>query len=270
MTLNEAEKILEAAGIDDARHEARIIFATVGGEPLYKLLTPSYKTESEEAIKAVYRRADREPLAYIIGSIDFYNESYIVTPDCLIPRSDTELLVDIAVSMIPDGESFIDIGTGSGCVALSTLRNTKNTTALAVDISEGALSVAKKNAELLGVSDRVKFLLADATLAPVCDRVFAVLSNPPYVADECYKTLEPEIFKEPKSAFVGGNDGGDFYRVLTPLYRDIIDPKGFIAYEIGFDQADMLRSIAEENKMSCRIYKDMGARDRVALLRPLI
>ena len=67
-----------------------------------------------------------------------------------------------------------------------------------------------------------------------------------------------------------GNDGGDFYRVLTPLYRDIIDPKGFIAYEIGFDQADMLRSIAEENKMSCRIYKDMGARDRVALLRPLI
>lgn len=269
MTLTEAEKILADAGIEDARHEARIIFATVGGEPLYKLLTPSYKTESEEAKNAVYRRADREPLAYIIGNIDFYNENYLVTPDCLIPRSDTELLVDIAVSLIPVGESFVDIGTGSGCVALSTLKNTKNTTATAVDISEGALSVAKKNAELLGVSERVKFVLSDASLGPVCDRAFAVLSNPPYVADECYKTLEPEIFKEPKSAFVGGKDGGDFYRILTPMYRDIIDPKGFIAYEIGYDQGDMLRSIAEENKMSCRIYKDMGSRDRVALLRPL-
>ena len=266
MTLAEAEKILADAGIDDARHEARIIFAAIGGEPLYKLLTPSYATENDDAVKAVYRRAEREPLAYIIGNIDFYNESYIVTPDCLIPRSDTELLVDLAVSMIPEGERFIDIGTGSGCVALSTLKNTKNTTAIAVDISDGALSVAKENARLLGVADRVEFIKADAMAAPVCDRVFAVLSNPPYVAEECYKTLEPEIFKEPKSAFVGGADGGNFYRRLTPMYKDIIDPRGFIAYEIGFDQGDMLRTIAKDNEMSCHIYKDLGGRDRVAIL----
>lgn len=266
MTLSEAEKILADAGIEDARHEARIIFAAVGGEPLYKLLTPSYATESDEAKSAVYRRAEREPLAYIIGNIDFYKENYIVTPDCLIPRSDTELLVDIAVAMIPPGEKFADIGTGSGCVAISTLKNTENTTAIAVDISEGAISVAKRNAQLMGVSERLEFIKTDAMAAPVCSDVFAVLSNPPYVSDECYKTLEPEIFKEPKSAFVGGADGGDFYRTLTPMYRDIIDPKGFIAYEIGFDQGDMIRKIAEENEMSCRIYKDMGGRDRVAVL----
>ncbi len=267
MTLLEAEKILDGAGIEDARHEARIIFAAVGGEPLYKLLTPSYSTESEEAIKAVYRRAEREPLAYIIGNIDFYNENYLVNPSCLIPRADTELLVDLAVHLIPEGKSFVDIGTGSGCVALSTLKNTKNTTAIAVDISRDALDVAKKNAERIGVSDRVTFLLTDATAAPVCDKAFAVLSNPPYVTDECYETLEPEIFKEPKAAFVGGSDGGDFYRTLTPMYKSIIEEDGFIAYEIGFDQGDLIRKIAEENEMSCKIYKDLGSRDRVALLR---
>ncbi len=267
MTLNEAERLLDGAGIEDARHEARIIFATVGGEPLYKLLTPSYNSENPEVDKAVKARCERTPLAYIIGEVDFYRESYLVTPDCLIPRPDTELLVDFAVMNIPRGESFIDLCTGSGCVAVSVLKNTSETRAVAADISEKALNIARKNAEYNGVSDRIEFIEADVLEEPICERVFAVLSNPPYVADECYKTLEPEIFKEPKIAFIGGCDGGDFYRRLTPLYRDIIDDRGFIAYEIGYDQAEMLMSIAEENGMSCRILKDMGANTRVAVLR---
>ncbi len=267
MTLSEAEKLLDAAGIEDARHEARIIFATVGGEPLYKLLTPSYNSEKSEVEKAVKARCSRMPLAYIIGEIDFYRENYFVTPDCLIPRSDTELLVDFAVMNIPAGETFLDLCTGSGCVAISTLKNTKETRAVAADISDAALDIAKKNAEYNGVTDRISFISADVLDAPICDKVFAVLSNPPYVADDCYKTLDPEIFKEPKIAFLGGKDGGDFYRRLTPLYRNVIDDKGFIAYEIGYDQSEMLTEIAEENNMFCKILKDMGARTRVAVLR---
>ncbi len=267
MTLSEAEKLLSDVGIEDARHEARIIFATVGGEPLYKLLTPSYNSENPEVEKAVKSRCSRTPLAYIIGEVDFYRERYFVTPDCLIPRPDTEVLVDFAVMNIPEGETFVDLCTGSGCVAISTLKSTRNTRAVAVDISESALNIAKKNAEYNEVCDRVKFICADVLEKPICEKVFAVLSNPPYVSDDCYKTLEPEIFKEPKIAFVGGCDGGDFYRRLTPMYRDIIDEHGFIAYEIGYDQSDLLMEIAEENSMSCKILRDMGAHTRVAILK---
>ena len=267
MTLSEAEGLLSEAGIEDARHEARIIFAAVGGEPVYKLLTPSYNSESAEVAVAVKRRAERVPLAYIIGSVDFYRECYFVDENCLIPRPDTELLVDIAVQNMPEGAHFIDLCTGSGCVAISTLKNTKNTIATAVDISEGALAMAQKNAEYNGVTERIEFLCADALAAPVCERTFALLANPPYVSRECYESLaEPEIFKEPKAALVGGEDGGDFYRALTPMYKNIIHPRGFIAYEIGYDQGDMLRAIAEENSMECEIYKDLGGRDRVAFL----
>ena len=267
MTLKEAEKLLTDAEIEDARHEARIIFAAVGGEPIYKLLSPSYSSENPEVEGAVLRRANREPLAYIIGWVDFYNERYKVTPDCLIPRPDTEVLVDYAVANIPEGESFIDLCTGSGCVAISTLCNTKNTRCTAVDISESALSVAKENAGFMEVEDRIEFIKADVTKGALCDKTFAVLSNPPYVSDSAYRTLEPEIFREPSIAFLGGEDGGDFYRILTPMYRDIISDDGFIAYEIGYDQAELLAKIAAENSMRCSILRDLSGNTRVAVLR---
>lgn len=267
MTLKEAEKLLSDGGIEDARHEARIIFAAVGGEPVYKLLTPDYSSENKEVEGAVLRRAKREPLAYIIGWVDFYNERYKVTPDCLIPRPDTETLVDFAVDSIPEGETFLDLCTGSGCVAISTLANSKNTRAVAADISEGALSVAKENAEYMQVSDRIEFIKADVTEKALRSKVFAVLSNPPYVSESAYKTLEPEIYSEPKIAFLGGEDGGDFYRKLTPLYRDVIADEGFIAYEIGYDQADLVACIAAENDMRCSILRDLSGNTRVAVLR---
>ena len=270
MTLKEAESILSEAGIEEARHEARIIFAAVGGEPIYKLLSPCYTSESKDIEAAVYRRAKREPLAYIIGWVDFYNERYKVTPDVLIPRPDTEVLVDYAVNNIPKGECFIDLCTGSGCVAISTLSNTEDTRALAVDISEKALAVAKENAEFMNVSSRIEFLEADVTKSAVSNGVFAVLSNPPYVSESAYRELEPEIFKEPEIAFLGGEDGGDFYRVLTPLYRDIIKDDGFIAYEIGYDQADLIAKIASENMMRCSILRDLSGNTRVAVLRKII
>ena len=145
--------------------------------------------------------------------------------------------------------------------------NTKNTTAIAVDISGGALAVATENAHKNGVADRIHFQLADLTKEVIDEPVFAVLSNPPYVADSVYADLENEIFHEPKEAFVGGDDGGDFYRKLTPIYKEFIAEKGFIAYEIGYDQADLLKSIANDCSMTCEILKDLSGNDRVAVLR---
>ena len=263
MRLKEAIDILREAGIESADYDARELFRLYVGSPVML----NSECENPELISAIERRAKREPLQYIIGEVGFYRETYMVSPDCLIPRADTEILVDYAVKNLPEGACFLDLCTGSGCVAISTLKNTKNTTAVAVDISGGALAIATENAHKNGVADRINFQLADLTKEVIDLPVFAVLSNPPYVTDSAYEELEEEIYHEPREAFVGGDDGGDFYRRFTPIYKNYIAEKGFIAYEIGYDQADLLREIAGECGMSCEILKDLSGNDRVAVLR---
>lgn len=267
MTLKEASDLLHSSGIADPLFEARLIFEELGGFKKYELLSPSVSTDEKSVEDAVYRRAKREPLQYVLGVAYFYREVYKVTPDVLIPREDTEILVDYAVKHLREGDLFFDLCTGSGCIALSVLNNTKDTRALMVDISEGAIRVAEENAASLGLSERVSLLIADATLplsGPGSPR--AILSNPPYVTSKAYGELEKEIYFEPKGAFVGGEDGGDFYRKITPIYRDIIPNDGFIAYEIGYDQAELLKAIASECSMRCEIIKDLSGNDRVAVL----
>ena len=263
MTLKEAIEILRRAGIESADYDARELFRFYRKGPIML----NTECDSPDLLSAIDRRANREPLQYIIGEVGFYREVYRVSPDCLIPRSDTEILVDYAVHNLPEGATFLDLCTGSGCVAISTLKNTKGTSAVAVDISSGALAVATENALKNGVADRINFQLADLTREVIDLPVFAVLSNPPYVTDSAYSALEKEIYHEPKEAFVGGVDGGDFYRRLTPIYKNYIAQDGFIAYEIGYDQADMLREIASECGMSCEILKDLSGNDRVAVLK---
>ncbi len=268
MKLSDAVKRLSEAGIEDARREARVIFTALGGYSLADLVGADLKTGNASVIEAVERRAKREPLQYIIGKVDFYFESYKVSPACLIPRQDTEILVDLAVKMLPPGERFIDLCTGSGCIAISTLKNTKGTTATAVDLSGAALAIARENAEQNGVSDRLTLIERDALCERVDGDFFAVLSNPPYVTERAYESLDPELYFEPKMALVGeGEDGAGFYRRITELYSDAIKDGGFIAFEIGYDQADALKRIAAEFNMSCEIIKDLSGNDRVALLR---
>lgn len=269
MKLKDATALLEAAGIESAREEARIIFSELGDIPHYKLLSPEAESNSDAVARAVKRRASREPLGYVLGEVDFFRERYKVTPDCLIPRPDTEILVDTAIKNLPEGARFLDLCTGSGCVALSVLNNSTKTSALAVDISHGALLVARENSERLGLSDRVEFLERDVLSGRIEGDFYALISNPPYVTNAEYDALEKEIYFEPRAAFLGGEDGGDFYRALTALYRDVCKRGGFIAYEIGYNQGELLRQIAKENLLVAEIIKDLGGRDRVALLRAL-
>ena len=268
MTLSEAMVQLKCAGIEDAREEARIIFERLGGIPRYRLTDVTLTCEGERVKAAIKRRCAREPLGYILGEVDFYRESYEVSPACLIPRSDTEVLVDLAVRLIPEGESFLDLCTGSGCVAISTLKNTKNTTATAVDISPAAIEIAKRNAKRNGVSDRITFREADLFESDLSEyHPFAILSNPPYVSTSAYEGLEREIFFEPRIAFTSGEDGADLLRRLVDICKTAIKAEGFFAFEIGFDQGDIMRSLAEAHGLSVEIVKDLGGRDRVALFR---
>lgn len=269
MRLSEITKTLRDAGIENARGEARMLFEHFTDVKREHLFGIDAESNSPELISAVKRRAEREPLQYILGYADFYRERYTVTPDCLIPRQDTEVLVELATKLIPEGENMLDLCTGSGCIAISTAKNTKGTTAVAVDISEKTLSLAKKNAEANGVADRIEFLRLDVTERAIDGKFYAILSNPPYVTPEAYEGLEKEIFHEPKIAFVGGEDGLYFYRRLTELYKNSLKDGGFIAYEIGYDQSEGITEIAKQNGMTSKIINDLGGNPRVAILKPI-
>lgn len=258
------------AGIENASYEVKCLYKKFGGIKS-SIIFGDEVSKSPELYYAIKRRLHREPFSYIMGDVGFYNECYITTPAVLVPRQDTEILVDYAVKNLRHGARFLDICTGSGCIAISVLNNTKETTALAIDISGDAIDVARKNRELnLGEGGESRLALKEVdALTFECDEQFdAILSNPPYIAEDVYKGLEAEIFFEPRIAFVGGGeDGGDFYRDLTAKYKNNLSEGGFIAYEIGYDQGDLLCSIAEREGFSSEIIKDYSGNDRVAVLR---
>ena len=267
MKLDEAIKLLSEAGVPDPEFDARSIFLSIGGVALYDLRRADVCAGA--LLDAIRRRASREPLQYILGKVGFYKEEYKVSPDCLIPRSDTEILVDLAVREMPKGGRFLDLCTGSGCVAISTLANTEDTTAIAVDISDGAIRIAKENAAINNVESRLTLLKAD--LMTEEDAFFgaydAVLSNPPYIRQDVYEGLEKEIFMEPSIAFVGGEDGLDFYRRILDLCPRMVKPGGFIAMEIGFDQGDALLGLCRERGLDGSIVKDLCGNDRVVFIK---
>ena len=266
MTLKEAIDLLRESGVDSPEYDARELFRAFAGLST-PILTQGTSSDSEELISAVNRRSKREPLQYILGSVGFYREEYRVTPDCLIPRSDTEILVDYAVKHIPEGESFADLCSGSGCVGISTLKNTKNTHCDSYDISDGAIALTKENARSNGVEDRLTVLKRDLLTEDIDGEYYAILSNPPYIPREVYEGLEREIFQEPMIAFVGGDDGLIFYERLTPVCIKRLKAGGFLAYEIGYDQREALEDIARRNGCSCEIIKDYSGNDRVVVLR---
>ena len=267
MKFKEAVALLIECGIEDAKFDAAEIFIRLGGFNRSELLLSNPETDDEAILSAIKRRSKREPLQYILGEVYFYNERYRVTPDCLIPRSDTECLVEYAVKNIPRGECFIDLCTGSGCVGISTLANTKNTRAVLVDLSLPAVELARENAKRNGVIDKIRFECRDVLLPYEGEEIFAVLANPPYVTHIEYASLMPEIYFEPKMAFVADNNGLLFYERITEIYVNKIKKEGFIAYEIGKDQGNALRKIAERHSMDIEIIKDYSDNDRVAVLR---
>ena len=220
------------------------------------------KSEAFEA--ALNRLKNREPLAYIIGEWYFYDEIYKVSPHCLIPRPETELIVEELIKRLPPNGVFADLCTGSGCIAISVLAHRKDCSAIAVDISNEALNIAKQNASLNGVSDRIKFLSGNLLIEnPLGSQLFDIIvSNPPYISSEVIDTLEPEVLCEPRIALDGGNDGLIFYKRFTTEFVNNIKPNGFLICEIGYDQAAPLKKLC-----NCEIKKDYSNNDRILILQ---
>ena len=263
--------LADVAG-DAASYEAREILGAVLhlGEaairmiPFSKEELPEKTGEKIETILA--RRKRREPLEYILGYAWFYGLCFSVSPDCLIPQADTEIVCEKLISRLKDGMRFADICTGSGCIALTALTQTKGTTAFGYDISDGALQIAGRNAEKFGLSERFTIRKADVFSENFLadDGEFdLIVSNPPYISTAVIETLSPEVKNEPHIALDGGADGLLFYRRLLEVCPSKIRKGGALLLEIGYDQRKALAALCDTYGLSCEFYRDFGGNDRV-------
>ncbi len=267
MTLSELTAALTEGGTLDAALEARLIFTVLGGYSPAALIGADPASDAPAVADALARRLKREPLQYILGEVTFRNETYRVTPDCLIPRPDTELLVEWAIRLLPQDACFADLCTGSGCIAVSTLAARTDVRGAAYDISEGALQLARENAARNGVANRVTFHKRDLLNEEIDGVYDALLSNPPYIPPAVIDTLAPELSYEPRLALDGGEDGLDFYRAILAYGLSHLRAGGYLLFEIGYDQADALRALAASYNLHCRIERDLGGNDRLAILQ---
>ncbi|WP_324829143.1 peptide chain release factor N(5)-glutamine methyltransferase [Qipengyuania zhejiangensis] len=220
--------------------------------------------------RLVERRLRHEPVAYLVNTQEFYGLRLAVTPDVLIPRGDSEVLVDAALDIVPDAGRVLDMGTGSGALLLAYLANAPQARGVGIDASPGALEVATANCERLGLSERARFLLADWTTkdwdAPL-GQFDLVLCNPPYVEDDA--PLDRDVREyEPASALFAGPQGLDDYRVLVPQLGKLLLPGGVAILEIGATQGDAVGDIARESGFAVAVRKDLGGRPRALVLRP--
>ena len=243
---------LRAAGVIDARQEAGSLLAQALRCDRTYLITHGNDPVTGEQLDRfrvlIARRAAREPLQYIIGYQEFFKLSFEVTPDVLIPRPETELIVEAALELA-DRErslSILDVGTGSGCLVISLLHELKIAHATATDISPKALEVARRNAQRHNVSDRVTFNQSDS-LAPLTQSAFSlIVSNPPYIPAAEIATLQREVRDyEPLTALVSGADGLDHIRALLRETPQVLHHSGYFIFEIGFGQGEAVEQLVD-------------------------
>ena len=274
-----AKKRLDAAGIDSPAIDARILLEVAANVSRTEIVSDPYRELTPEQIATLddylERRSRREPVSHIVGKKGFWKIMLGVNSHVLTPRPDTEVIVDIVLAAYPEHQrfSFLDLGIGSGAIALAILAERPAAQALGIDISEEALAVARDNAASLGLDGKLALLRGDWT-AGLADASFdLVVANPPYIATEEIETLDPEVRDhEPRLALDGGPDGLDPYRALAPEALRVLKDDGLLAFEIGHTQAsavsDLLRQAGAQDIL---VHRDLAMRDRVvtAAKKPL-
>ena len=270
MTLREIISALREAGIEDPQRDALLLSSAIEGVSEASLLCDRDRPlTSGKLAEAVRRRAAREPLQYILGTWEFMGLPHRVSPSCLIPRADTELLTEFAISELPTGGRLLDLCTGSGCIAIAVAHYRPDAIVTAVEKYPETLACARINAELNGVGDRVRLLLGDVTDkdgVPQDGRFDMIVSNPPYVTAEEMETLEPELSHEPRAALTDGGDGLSILSAVVENYVPLLSPGGIMAVEHGSLQGGAVRKMME--KYGCvTTLRDLGGRERVTVLR---
>lgn len=272
----DGQAMLEQAGIDNAAQETVWLLEAALAETHlalrldpHRALSPAERTRSRDLLT---RRANREPLQYLLGTQEFCGLDFEVTPSVLIPRPETELLLDEVVRFVRSGHAanVVDVGTGSGCLAVALAKAVPSASVYAVDCSEGALEVARRNATAHEVCNRVHYRRGELFSAldglGLEGHVNVVMSNPPYIPDSEWSGLQPEVkLFEPRIALSGGADGMVVHRRLLQDAWKFLVPGGLLVMEVGQGQADRVCGYARQQGpyTNIRVRKDAAGIDRV-------
>ena len=263
-------KILAEGGIETNSLDARIILREIFSFDEKELILNSDLILSESKIskvqKIITRRLNFEPVSKIFGKRDFYNSTFSISDDVLDPRPETENIVEIANNFILEKgyESFIDLGTGSGCIILSILKENKNLTAVGVDISIDAINIAKKNSKDMNLEKRSSFLVSN-WLSSIYNSYDLIISNPPYIPSDEIITLSKTVKNfDPLISLDGGQDGLKCYKEIAQDINRVINKNGRVILEIGYNQAhDVIKIFESKEFKLLKIYNDINGLNRI-------
>lgn len=248
-------KVLERNNIESPQFEAMCIVEHLFDKKLQQLLLDrSVASEEQEATanNIVYRRCKGEPLQYLLGRWEFYGLEFFVGEGVLIPRQDTETLVDLSLGLkLGNSPKILDLCSGSGCIAVTLEKNMHNSDVTAVEISQKAVEYINKN-KVYNKSDIsvVKADVLDPKTADKFEEIDLIVCNPPYLTADDMKKLQKEVEFEPETALFGGEDGLDFYRCITEIWKKTLKNGGILAYEIGMGQENDVCSIMKNNNFT--------------------
>lgn len=256
---------LSAAGIADPRLDARVLLGAATGLSREALLAHGDRAIEQAAATRldgyVARRVASEPVARILGHKEFWSLVFEVTADTLVPRPETETLIEAALAAVPDRNASVavlDLGTGTGCLLLAFLAERPNARGTGIDINPGAVTVAARNAARLRLEQRARFVVADFAddlSSRITERFDVILSNPPYIAADEIDSLAPDVARyEPRAALSGGADGLAAYRALAERLIGLLAPGGRAFLEIGQGQADSVAAIMAGGGLAVRAY----------------
>jgi len=265
--------ILKVNGIKNPIVDSQLIISHVLNLPRWRLITDRELNIKENDIykikNLILKRAKGIPLNYIIGYKEFFGIKFYIDENVLIPRPETEILVENVLKLLDKNKKLIglDIGIGSGAIAISLLKNRENLTMYGVDVSKKALNVAKINGELKNVNKRLKLIKSNLFKNLPKDLKFDfIVSNPPYVSLQDYKKLSKEVKREPKIALLSGKNGLAFYEKIIMKSKNYLKPHGFLAFEVGYNQSSSVKLMLENNGFSeIQIVKDLNNIDRVVI-----
>jgi release factor glutamine methyltransferase len=275
-SLAQAEQTLIAAGVDDARTNIEYLAVhamslTHRSELRSKLDKEISSAQAKIFDELIHRRANREPLQYILGEWEFFGLPMKVGPNALIPRPETEILVEQALREavhLPKKISVLDIGTGTGCIALAIAKQLPNASILGIDVSAGAIKLAKENARMLGISNasyQVSDIFTDEWLSTISKTFDMIVSNPPYISRSDFEQLEPELNRfEPRSALTDESNGLSFYERIGQLAPILLTEHGKLLMEIGFGARESVEQIMRNSGLEVlRSVSDLAGIPRV-------
>jgi len=266
--ISEIKGKLESSGIENAEHEAKLLLQELSGLSRIEIMAhPERNVEDQNCVKifeSVERRANREPLQYILGKTWFWGREFLIGEGVLIPRAETELLVEAALE--ENFDSFLDWGTGSGCIAATLLCERPRIHGVAAEINPLSIINAFMNYKRLGVVNRCILWHSRYPDDIPITQTDLIISNPPYIETDIIPCLMPEVRHEPYIALDGGADGLDFYRTLIRYAPAVLKPGGRLLFEIGEGQADYFRENLPDRFRLNYIRKDYQGIERVVSL----